>query len=395
MQKLVEKIDSFKLLKNKLFLLICFFVLMLPQSIESTMTDFTLITYMRFIVFVFILLKSISYIYRHRKISSFIIALGIYTSIKGIISFYYQRDLALVIFNVLELTSCAFVVLADIEIKENTYTFFEALTIYCEIIVYADFVLTIVFGSKDNYNAPFFLIGDNNIIAYFLLSIATSFVNNELNNKKYNLRFLILTISLLVIVFVNKNATSIVAIMSLVAAIIAFSFDKKHKLINTVSLTFANIVAFIGVVFFKAQYLFKDLINMLGKDVTLSWREQVWDSFIQKIKLKPIIGYGSCIESIPVYYNDVEILFYSHNLMLRELFRGGIIQLLSYFYIVFLVCFELFKRKDTKIASILSCILFSLGISLITEVYFSTLTYLIYIICYNVSSINYKLPSNN
>ncbi len=85
----------------------------------------------------------------------------------------------------------------------------------------------------------------------------------------------------------------------------------------------------IAVVAFQIQDYFTEILNMLGRDATLSFRTTVWSKTIDAIIANPIIGYGKTGSGIfqtlvglsPIYDTQAS---HAHNYILELLFDSGL-----------------------------------------------------------------------
>lgn len=109
------------------------------------------------------------------------------------------------------------------------------------------------------------------------------------------------------------------------------------------------------------------IVDILGKDMTFTYRTSMWDSAIRIISESPLWGYG-------FVSNDWYITHMSstavgpHNIILSILIQGGIIALILYLYIVFLTFREILVIKD-RMANIILCSICILFLMMLMEVY--------------------------
>lgn len=168
------------------------------------------------------------------------------------------------------------------------------------------------------------------------------------------------------------SATGIIGL--LVYSIVIYFFRRKRRYIK---LKFSYIVimaaaVFVAVYVFHVQRLFSFLIvNILGKDITLTQRLGLWSRAIEMIIEKPIFGYGNkrygAIILREYYY------WYAHNLVLDVLLEGGLVTFTG--FALFLSSFVKAIRKHISSRPVQKIIYALIPVMLVnlTESYFSSL----------------------
>lgn len=133
----------------------------------------------------------------------------------------------------------------------------------------------------------------------------------------------------------------------------------KGKILSWVITTVAFIT--MGMVFFNIQRLFSFLIvDILGKDVTLSGRTAIWGKALEAIERYPIGGHG--------YGYKADRDFYAHNLYLELLVTSGIVGFLLYSIFMVKSIVQAMKTR-AHLTNIVICCIVSLAFCNISEAF--------------------------
>ncbi len=129
------------------------------------------------------------------------------------------------------------------------------------------------------------------------------------------------------------SATSLVGL----SALLIYKFCMKVNLsfiqIKPLYIAFFFILMFVGVYYFNIQKLFSFvIINILGKDLTLTGRIELWTSSIEMIKQKFWLGWGCTNKGSIILRNYY--YWYAHNLVLDILLEGGIVTLSAFAFMI-------------------------------------------------------------
>lgn len=129
-------------------------------------------------------------------------------------------------------------------------------------------------------------------------------------------------------------------------------FHKVFKWLNFSTAIIINIALFLILVVFKAQYLFSYIIvTLLKKDLTMTGRTRLWNRAIELIKAKPVLGYG--IEDGKIMasrFQDSAAVNTSQNGLLDVLYYGGIILFIALIVVLYVVGkYTLKKVKDDRL----------------------------------------------
>ena len=268
--------------------------------------------------------------------------------------------------------------------------FIKTIFILFEILIYINFFSMLIFPNglytTETTSNNWFLGYDNIHIVYYLPAVMISLLYIYITKKKER------PIKLLSIIYMcalwRWSATTIVGL----SIILIFGFSKffrnKSNIFNFTSYYVVSVVAFILFVVMRSQEIFSYiLIDILGKDLTFANRTNLWDITLKQINSKPILGWG--IQSTDFRHNlyNSSSVIHAHNQYLEYLYTGGIVLLLLFSLIVYLIGRKMMKNKENEIVQIISISFFSLQILLLTEVYTQVSIYLIYMMALLVDKI--------
>lgn len=126
------------------------------------------------------------------------------------------------------------------------------------------------------------------------------------------------------------------------------------------------------------------LSDILGEDVTLTGRTNIWSSVLSAMPGKWILGHGiGSARSFIVVTNNTTA---THNQLLNELYNGGLVSVALFILITYLVVKKCKKRGDVLAGLVLSGI-FATQIAMISEVVCDSNFYNVYLIlCYYLVS---------
>ena len=169
-----------------------------------------------------------------------------------------------------------------------------------------------------------------------------------------------------------------IIIFAIVFAYLIFEKFLSAKIFNMRNYLIINGALVFGIVVMKVQNLFSFIIvDILGKDITLTGRIYIWDKVIGYIAENPIFGYGveTYTERLVKMYmghsswqNNYAAL-HSHCRYLETLYRGGIILFGIYLSILILATKKLMQFKNTIFSKIMSISIFAYLTGMMTEWY--------------------------
>ena len=286
----------------------------------------------------------------------------------------------------------AFASFVEIEIKYDCKKIFKVLTLIFEILIYINIFTVFVFKDGMYYNEEikqsrnWFLGYDNVHIVYYMFGIMCSYINYLLEESKNKLRLIVLVVLSIITIVYTWSATSLVALGLMIFGIcINKIISKYQKGINVITYFITYVLSFLGIVVFKIQNFFSFFIEkILHKNLTFTGRTYIWDNAKEYIKNHIILGYGNeSLETRVAKFNN-KFAVNCHNVILEEMYQGGIVLLSCKIMIWYISLKELWKNKEYKISQFFSWFIFVFLIISLMEVYSAFFIYLMYIIAFNI-----------
>lgn len=211
------------------------------------------------------------------------------------------------------------------------------LMIVFEVMIYYNLILTIQ-TEPDIYGAFYGAMGyDNGWSPYFIIAYLIAYIYFKLSGRW--LRSLLLVVAIHITIFYTMIGSGMVAIIVVDILLLVRIMIKFNVTLFNSYLIYLGVNT--SIVFFRIQNLFSYIIvDLLGKDLTLTGRTRDWDNAMTIIPQKLFIGHGNMDQS-----TELQILgdVFTHNAFLEQLFRGGII------YIVLFILIIIIVSKNTNI----------------------------------------------
>ena len=160
--------------------------------------------------------------------------------------------------------------------------------------------------------------------------------------------------------------------------------------INVLRGYFALLVLEVGIVFLRVQNLFSFLIiDILHKDLTFTGRTDIWDRSMSMIAKKPILGWGSMEQ---IFETLLLGQTHSHNAILEQLFRGGIVYYLAFLILIILIHNHTVRFMKNRLVKDATIILFVIWIICVTESILED--YIVYLLLAVLYSIKYIMKED-
>ena len=287
------------------------------------------------------------------------------------------------IFNAIFTISFCYIV--EAMTKYNAKSFFKIGYIYLFILALIN-IYTIfrypngMWISSAGYWQNWFLGYDNNHIntLFPLLIFGYLYDITKFNKLKFNY---LLAVLLVLLTFIKTwSVTSLVGIILFIMYLIII--DNKRKAFNLTKYLKYYIIVFLVIVMFRFQNILSYLvINVLKKDLTFSGRTKIWDYVMKYITKKPILGYGIQDSNVRYHLSSFNPSYHAHNLLLELLYRGGIILLICFLWMIKIVQNKL-KNNKSRIAMFASAIIIIYSIMLLGE-FFDPSNFLYLLILFN------------
>lgn len=226
--------------------------------------------------------------------------------------------------------------------------------------------------------------------AMMLFSFA--FCLTYLNKSKHRLTCIIIFILNLYMMNLAKSSTAIaIAIYVILFYIIYMVFNNRILNLIFILTPFGVSIVLLTDLLNK----FAEIITLLGREITLTGRTQIWFLVENAIKKRPFIGYGFLgawqSNDFSIMHFDSILGFsatHSHNGFLEIILNIGVIGLVLYLITAFdIIRYPLKVNTDKKLAGIIIICICTLWLNNSTEVnmiYPTDIIFIIYILFYNI-----------
>lgn len=253
--------------------------------------------------------------------------------------------------------------LCEMMLKKSLMTFLDAMSPLMSTLVVLNFITLIAFPNGMYINTVLrssfwsspnnWLLGyDNAFFAYLLPAMLFSIIRNIYLKRTpiSAVRTIIICSICFYSVLSRWQAGSVVSILLFGVLSLLIILNIEPKFFNSVSYLLGNVILFFGIVVFRLQNVFADLIiHGLGKDLSFTGRTRVWDASFKSIGRSLWTGYG--LEDVYKTIGKLK-LSSTHNSFLWILYRGGILQFLPFTAMIMDSTIQLFKNRNKPYVAI-------------------------------------------
>lgn len=210
--------------------------------------------------------------------------------------------------------------------------------------------------ATERYKNNWVLGYDNVHIVTFIPALMISMINGYFKGDKLTLKFLYLLTICSLSVFICWSGNSLVAII-LFDLFIIFKNRIIHNsnIFNYTNYLIVHISLFVSIVILRLQKIFSWLVvDILHKNLTFTGRTYIWDSTLELISRRKVIGYGVETSFIRTFKLGNKNATHAHNHILEIVYKSGIIGMIIYMYILYIVGKSLNYYKKNIISAIIS-----------------------------------------
>lgn len=251
------------------------------------------------------------------------------------------------------------ILLTDLLLKNDCKITLKILKIIFLIIIFINTITIILFPNglyeTNLYTNNWFLQYDNLHIFIFMPAMLISIISDKLEYNKISISTLFLLLMITFSVYYCFSANTVVAYTLFLIYIIFYKYINKIKVFNSVTYFIVYIVTFLFFSLLQLQNSISTfIVNILNKNLTFSGRTALWNTIIYYIKKKPILGYG--IETNKIFTAKMGSIFFTHahNTIFDILYKGGMVSLCIFMYLILLVIKELNKFKNNNLSKLVS-----------------------------------------
>ena len=308
-------------------------------------------------IFLFIFIKKISLKNFGFYLVFYYILLCISSCLRGVSISYAIKEMIIFVFPILIINSLS---------KEKFNNCLGTILFAYEILTYIN-LLTIIAFPNGLYNIGFdrkyYFLGHVNIaIRYILPGSCISLIYSFIKKDKMTIRSYIYIISSIITLLITWPATAIAGYTIFLALIsIMIKYKRTSKILNPFNAHIACIITSYLIIVTGIQKKFnKIIVGILHKDLTFTGRTVIWDQAIKTIRKNILFGYGRLEEeSRRLLLNGVSS---THNQYLNIVFEGGIISLLFFMIMFYILKSKIFLCNNHKIVSVLSSAIISYAV---------------------------------
>lgn len=130
----------------------------------------------------------------------------------------------------------------------------------------------------------------NNLARIMVIAIATEILSARMHITKIRVSVAILLLEG-ALLFLSQSATAIIVTV-LLAPLILIITTTAHR--NIPKMLLGYLIAAVGALFLYsvAPSILNRLLNLLGKDLTLTNRTYIWSTVLQYVRTRPLLGWG-------------------------------------------------------------------------------------------------------
>jgi O-antigen ligase len=196
-------------------------------------------------------------------------------------------------------------------------------------------------------------------------------------------------------VFIQWPATACAALAGLSAVWIIALIPGVRYCVSYPFVLLGGIVANLAIAVFRVMETVPEIadfiLNKLKKDITLSGRTGLWDSFWQQIDGHMLSGIGTPVEG---YAAGAQVYDHLHNVIFDFLAQGGIIALVLFFMMLVVIGIPLTRYAKTPVARIMTATMAAFLLMAIPEVCRHCAIFLIFPLAWHVPKIQ-KVAQRN
>lgn len=250
-------------------------------------------------------------------------------------------------------------------------------------------LLTVILWPNGIIDGMYFIGIRTRFTELVVAAMVFSVVLDQQLGKKISLRTVFVLSVSIASILIEWVAAAIIGIA--IGIVTYFLLRRSQAFARVLTLARALIVSLavnIGVVIFNVQQYFSWVfVDLLGKDVNLTYRTELWALALVQIVKRPIFGYGECIDGTFIQWWRSTQLWQSHNQWLQLMYDGGIICVLCFIAIIVLCSYELRRAKDSRVAKPVLAGMIAFLIMMIVEFYsYTPYLFLILFLASNIRS---------
>lgn len=208
---------------------------------------------------------------------------------------------------------------------------------------------------------------------------------DRLNRKKISV-LTVCAFALAVFSFVAGDSMTSLVVLFLISACLLLSWERLKRIPVFRVFLVASVVVDVLLVHIRAFDLFKNIIeNVLHRNMTLSYRTQVWDTVLKRIGENPFTGTGiNDLENSGLVVGYGKQLSNAHNQVLDTWYKGGIASLIFFVALVLRCVYPLLKNTHYWGSFVLGVFVGGFFVeAIVSEVWYPQFFLLLYLSAYS------------
>lgn len=221
-----------------------------------------------------------------------------------------------------------------------------------------------------------------------LTAILFSLIRDQMEGKRISLRTAFVLAMSIASILIEWVAAAIIGMaLCLLSYILLMRSQLFTRFLTLTRALVLSLAVNVAVVVFNVQKYFSWVfVNLLGKDVSLTYRTELWVLALTQILKRPIFGYGESVDGTFIQWWRSGRLWQAHNQWLQLLHDGGIVCALCFAAIIVICSYELRKSKQQRIAKLMLSGMIAFFTMMIAEIY--SYTPYLFLLLFFAGSIN-------
>lgn len=204
-----------------------------------------------------------------------------------------------------------------------------------------------MYANNRNLWVCWFLGEDNGGYIYYIVASTVAMIYTQYISKRITVLSGLVWASSFIFVFYRDIATGKACQIIWAVLVLGYRFGWFRKLLKARYILYAIVGGFVAVVLLR-EFIFEPIVTILGRNITLTGRTLIWDHTLERIKGKPLLGFGM--------YSGEEFdravmnkgLLNAHNWLLMLMFYGGIISVVLFTLAVICACRDAKPERNSS-----------------------------------------------
>lgn len=279
--------------------------------------------------------------------------------------------------------------------KDDIETLIKGLMINYEFFLYLNFISVALYNSTKGNSEWCYMLGYYNTMMLFTYpAICIAVIYMKLF-KKYRRASALILISMLTIIL-SRGSTPLGSLIASVGIFVVLYLLRNTKinipfwLISLLLLLFNIFIVF----FFEGgKYKIIDFIieKALNRNTTFTGRLEIWESALDLIKNRWLIGYGYAT-AVPYAIGKSKTVIHAHNSLLTTMVNAGIIGLILFFILHYVLIKKIDKINNSTVKFVAISLLAGIFLSYTVDSYPKDFYFLVnFFLTYHINSYEHKI----